>query len=51
MMSDRNIWAIAVNILDVHGDDVDIYLLGKVEEMNQTGNDRGCPYGSPSPNT
>lgn len=41
MASDREIWSVAVNVLEMHGDDVDTYLLGKVEEMNQAGNDEG----------
>lgn len=41
MTSDRDIWAIAANVLEAHGNNVGTYLLGRVEEMNQAGNDAG----------
>ena len=41
MMTDRDIWAIAANILDVHGDHIDAYLVGMIEQMNIAGNDEG----------
>lgn len=38
-MGDRDIWAIAVKVLEAYLDAVDTYLPGRVEEMNVAGND------------